>query len=63
MAKPIPAVPIDFRNATLLKMLRAEPTAVQADVEVWRQAQRPTAVMESEDEEAVRFNKATKYQM
>lgn len=68
--KPIPPVPINFRNAALIKMLRAESPVVQEDVEVWRQAQRPIAEKKDEeddnrpdDDEAIRFNRATAYQM
>lgn len=62
-ARPIPAVPISFRNANLSKMLRAEPTEVQDGVEVWRQAQRSPIVIEGDEDDAVRLNKASKYQM
>lgn len=51
-------------------MLRAESPVVQEDVEVWRQAQRPIAEKKDEeddnrpdDDEAIRFNRATAYQM
>lgn len=36
----IPPVPIDFRNAALRALLEAEPPAIKAEVEIWRQAQR-----------------------
>lgn len=63
-AKPIPAVPISFRNTTLIQLLEVEPPAVQADVEVWRQAQQQTEEATNKDEvdeETIRFNKANIY--
>lgn len=63
-AKPIPAVPINFRNAALIKLLEAEPPSVQAEVEVWRQAQQQADELKDEedlDEEALRLQKANIY--
>lgn len=62
-AMAIPPVPISFRNATLKRLLQAEPSSVQAEVEAWRHAKR-AAQMKTEgevDEESARLEKAKQY--
>lgn len=61
--KPIPPVPINFRNAALKTMLAAESPETQAEVEVWRQAQRIVEVkgQGDDDEEISRLAAANQY--
>lgn len=62
-AMAMPPVPIAFRNATLKRLLKAEPPSVQADVETWRQTrQTPEVKIDEEvDEETARLAKADQY--
>lgn len=39
--KPVPPVPINFRNSVLKRLLAAEPVDVQDAVDVWRRENRP----------------------
>lgn len=62
-AKPIPAVPINFRNTALKRMLADEPQEIHDEVETWRQAQRNKDVKEQGDdnEETCRLAVANQY--
>lgn len=51
--KSIPAVPINFRNAALKRMLADESTEVKAQVEAWRQAQRTLEIKDEGDDDEV----------
>lgn len=61
--KPIPAVPINFRNCALKRMLADESPETRAEVEAWRRAQRVEEVKEQgeDDEEIGRLAAANKY--
>lgn len=62
-AKPVPPVPIQFRNATLKSLLQAEPSSVHADVESWQRSRLAVKLKVGEDidEETARLNKADQY--
>lgn len=61
--KPIPAVPINFRNAALKRMLEGESPEIKAEVEAWRQAQRNLDIKDEgvEDEDTRRLAAANQY--
>lgn len=63
--KPIPPVPINFRNATLKRLLLAEPPEIRAEIEEWRKAEhgiRPSVeASEVLEEDDARFEKAEQY--
>ncbi|KAF7976044.1 hypothetical protein HWV62_7950 [Athelia sp. TMB] len=62
-AKPIPPIPINFRNAASKRMLQEEPADVQNEVDEWRRAQRNNSskVEDEGDEEAQRLRIANRY--
>lgn len=62
-APQIPPVPINVRNATLKRLLHAEPPQIHAEVEVWRKAHLvPKGSNEDKSaDECVRFDKAEQY--
>lgn len=62
-SKPIPPVPLNFRNAALKRMLAEESPETQAEVETWRQSQH---IVEAKgqgdgDEESCRLAAANQY--
>lgn len=63
--KPVPQVPIDFRNSVLKCLLAAEPADVQDAVDVWRRANRPGEKEDSKKEGSVegddKFDQAESY--
>lgn len=62
-SKPIPPVPINFRNAALKRMLAEESPETQAEVEAWRQSQHIVEVkgQGDDDEEICRLAAANQY--
>ncbi|KAF7967411.1 hypothetical protein HWV62_34381 [Athelia sp. TMB] len=62
-SKPVPPVPINFRNAMLKRMFAEESADVKTEVEAWRQARHANDAKkeEGDDEESRRLATANRY--